>query len=266
MITSVEQDALKLQHGDWQMIFFSAHYPNQENKNKKKKTCKHKVARGVEAESYRSHHLLPGFLFSFPNRGLLSWLNGKEPTCQGKRLKRPEFNSLVRKEIAAYTSILAWKTPWTEEPGGLPSKGLQRVKHDRAAEHTCISPASHGQTPVCSAPASTSSNTETQVLRCPDLHIQYGPNKLRSFMISCPLPRRQSKSSVLHIGVQNFFFLIHKIHRIYCFPLEACISGNNTSSLCNKLFVEYSRLLCYVLGTQEAKQNPCSQKQSLMEE
>ena len=96
-----------------------------------------------------------------PQQSLLSWLNGKEPTCRGKRLKRPEFNSLVRKEIAAYTSILAWKTPWTEEPGGLPSKGLQRVKHDRAAEHTCISPASHGQTPVCSAPASTSSNTET---------------------------------------------------------------------------------------------------------
>ena len=28
------------------------------------------------------------------------------------------------------SSILAWEIPWTEEPGGLQSMGLQRVKHD----------------------------------------------------------------------------------------------------------------------------------------
>ena len=32
-------------------------------------------------------------------------------------------------------SILAWKIPWTEEPGGLQSMGLQRVGHDLATEH-----------------------------------------------------------------------------------------------------------------------------------
>ena len=32
-------------------------------------------------------------------------------------------------------SILAWKIPWTEEPSGLQSIGLQRVGHDRATEH-----------------------------------------------------------------------------------------------------------------------------------
>jgi len=34
------------------------------------------------------------------------------------------------KEMATLSSILAWKTPWTEEPGGLQSKGLQRAGHD----------------------------------------------------------------------------------------------------------------------------------------
>ena len=29
-----------------------------------------------------------------------------------------------------YSSILAWRIPWTEEPGGLYSMGLQRVRHD----------------------------------------------------------------------------------------------------------------------------------------
>ena len=36
---------------------------------------------------------------------------------------------LLEKEMAAYSSILAWKTPWMEEPGGLQSMGLRRVGH-----------------------------------------------------------------------------------------------------------------------------------------
>ena len=32
--------------------------------------------------------------------------------------------------MATHCSILAWKNPWTEEPGGLQSKGLQRLRHD----------------------------------------------------------------------------------------------------------------------------------------
>ena len=38
----------------------------------------------------------------------------------------------LEKEMAACSSILAWKIPWTEEPGGLQSVGLQRVRHDWA--------------------------------------------------------------------------------------------------------------------------------------
>ena len=33
-------------------------------------------------------------------------------------------------EIAIHSSILAWRIPWTEEPGGLQSMGSQRVRHD----------------------------------------------------------------------------------------------------------------------------------------
>ena len=34
------------------------------------------------------------------------------------------------KEKATHSSILAWRIPWTEEPGGLQSMGSQRVGHD----------------------------------------------------------------------------------------------------------------------------------------
>ena len=37
--------------------------------------------------------------------------------------------SFLEKEMAPHSSILAWKIPWTEEPGRLQSMGLQRVGH-----------------------------------------------------------------------------------------------------------------------------------------
>ena len=36
----------------------------------------------------------------------------------------------LEKEMATHSSILAWKSPWVEEPGGLQSMGLQRVRHN----------------------------------------------------------------------------------------------------------------------------------------
>ena len=36
----------------------------------------------------------------------------------------------LEKEMATHSSILAWRIPWTEEPGGLQSMGLQRDGHD----------------------------------------------------------------------------------------------------------------------------------------
>ena len=37
---------------------------------------------------------------------------------------------LLEKEMAIHSSTVAWKIPWTEEPGGLWSVGSQRVRHD----------------------------------------------------------------------------------------------------------------------------------------
>ena len=42
----------------------------------------------------------------------------------------------LEKEMVAHFSILAWRSPWTEEPGGLLSMGLQRVRRNLTAEHT----------------------------------------------------------------------------------------------------------------------------------
>ena len=45
----------------------------------------------------------------------------------------------LENEMATYSSILAWKIPWTEEPGGLQSMGSQRVGHDLATKQNVCS-------------------------------------------------------------------------------------------------------------------------------
>ena len=40
------------------------------------------------------------------------------------------WENTLEKEMATHASTIAWKIPWTEEPGGLQSMGSQRVRHD----------------------------------------------------------------------------------------------------------------------------------------
>ena len=52
------------------------------------------------------------------------------PTMWETRVRALVREVPVEKEMATHSSILAWKIPWTEEPGGLQSMGSQRVGHD----------------------------------------------------------------------------------------------------------------------------------------
>ena len=58
----------------------------------------------------------------------------KDPPATVGRFHRHRFDSWVgrslEKEMATHSSILAWRIPGTEEPGGLPSVGLHRVGHN----------------------------------------------------------------------------------------------------------------------------------------
>ena len=52
------------------------------------------------------------------------------PAVQETRYPSLGWEDLLEKEMATYSSILAWKIPWTEEPGGLLSMGSLRVGRD----------------------------------------------------------------------------------------------------------------------------------------
>ena len=52
------------------------------------------------------------------------------PAMQETQVCYLDWEDPLKKEIATHYSILAWRTPWTEEPGGLQSTRSQRVTHD----------------------------------------------------------------------------------------------------------------------------------------
>ena len=76
----------------------------------------------------RGHAEIPSCIWRAPLK-CARWYNGKESTCQGRK---HGFDPWVRedpleKEMGTHASILAWRIPWTEEPGWLQFTGLQRV-------------------------------------------------------------------------------------------------------------------------------------------
>ena len=54
------------------------------------------------------------------------------PAMRQTRVRSLGWEDPLEKEMATHSSTLAWKIPWTEEPGRLQSMGLQRVGHDWA--------------------------------------------------------------------------------------------------------------------------------------
>ena len=52
------------------------------------------------------------------------------PAMQETRVRSLGWEDPLEKEMATHSSTLAWRTPWTEEPGGLQSTGSHRVGHD----------------------------------------------------------------------------------------------------------------------------------------
>ena len=52
------------------------------------------------------------------------------PAMRESQVQSLGWEDALEKEMATHSSTLAWKIPWTEEPGRLQSLGSQRVRHD----------------------------------------------------------------------------------------------------------------------------------------
>ena len=59
--------------------------------------------------------------------------DGKESACNALQetwVRSLDQEDPLEKEMVAHSSILAWRMPWTEEPGGLQSMWSQRIRHE----------------------------------------------------------------------------------------------------------------------------------------
>ena len=71
------------------------------------------------------------------------WLSGKKKKNPPASVENahdgyPDWEDRLEEEMAACSSILAWRMPWTEEPSVLQTRGSQGVGHDWVAEHACM--------------------------------------------------------------------------------------------------------------------------------
>ena len=64
-----------------------------------------------------------------PN-SLVAQMVKRLPAMRKTRVRSLSQEDPLEKEMATHSSTLAWKIPWTEEPGRLQSMALQRVGHD----------------------------------------------------------------------------------------------------------------------------------------
>ena len=79
-----------------------------------------------------SLHILHILSFSWGFASLVAWSVKNLLAVQETQVWSLGQENPLEKEMATYSSILAWEIPWTEVPGDLQSKGSQRVGHDWA--------------------------------------------------------------------------------------------------------------------------------------
>ena len=66
----------------------------------------------------------------FPGSSLVAQMEKNLPAMQETQVQSLGWEDALEKGMATHSSILAWRIPWTEEPGKLQSMGLQRAGHD----------------------------------------------------------------------------------------------------------------------------------------
>ena len=67
---------------------------------------------------------------SCPRASLETQTGKNPPAMEGTRVQSLGREDPLEKGMATHSSILSWRSPWTEEPGGLQSTASQRIRHD----------------------------------------------------------------------------------------------------------------------------------------
>jgi len=118
-------DAVKMLHSICQQIWKFQQWPQDW-----KRSVFIPVPQKGNAKECTNYHTIAlishtrGVMLKIPQARLQHYMNRELP-CQTGFRKAEEWEDPLEKEMAVHSNILAWKIPWTLEPGRLPSMGSQ---------------------------------------------------------------------------------------------------------------------------------------------
>ena len=81
-------------------------------------------------DSFRLWLNINNYLLKINGASLVAQMVKRLPAMQETWVRSLSWEGPLENEMATHSSTLAWKIPWTKEPGGLQSMGSQRVRHD----------------------------------------------------------------------------------------------------------------------------------------
>ena len=100
----------------------------------KLETSSYKIKKSCNVQPFHTAHgILKARMlkwFAIPLTSLVAQRLKHLPPMQDTRVRSLGREDTLEKEMVTHSSILAWRIPWTEEPGRLQSTGSQRVGHD----------------------------------------------------------------------------------------------------------------------------------------
>ena len=110
---------------DWGTKIPHAMWHGQEQKTKQ-----NKIPNVVHSSVIRCSQQAETTLYSFARCSLVAQTVKNLPAMRETWLRSLRGKDLLEEDMAPHSSILAWRIPWTEESGGLQSRGSQRVGCD----------------------------------------------------------------------------------------------------------------------------------------
>ena len=137
--------------------------------------------------------------------------------------------------MATHSSILAWRIPWTEEPGGLQSMGSHTVRHEQATEHT------HTHRGLGPHIKNTKQNQKVKQKQC--------CNKFNRLLKNSPyqknknkIPLKNSFQTVIYVHIFQYFIPLLKaknrfiqLAHLPCPPSTEDITGPGSNTLIHLL-------------------------------
>ena len=162
---------------------------------------------------------------------LVAWLVNNTPAMRETWVQSLGWEDPLEEGMATHSSILAWRIPWTQEPGGLQSMGSQKVGHSWMTKH------------------STQLEQNRDVLECVEVHFMKSGAKVqqlqRHWTVLWKVTKNESSSSLPLLDSSLWVPSAH-LASAFCFSRLALFSvpvGHFSRCVCSRASTAFFALV-----------------------